>query len=379
MKIGIDARLLSRWHGGSSRYLENMVRELQHIDQENQYYLYSNRDFFLPLEDHRWRKRVHARFPFLPGFIWLQTDAKSMVLRDGLDVFWGAQQGLPLGLPPKLGKVLTVHDFVWRLYPETMALYTYSIHRLFNERWIREADTLIAVSESTARDLEALLRVPKSKIQVVCHGVSPHYQPHDSTAAAQHIARKFRVSENYICTVGTIQPRKNLITLVEAVKILRSRENLRHQLLVAGAKGWKESKIYASVKQHGLTQKDVCFLGFVPEEDMPFLYAGASVFVFPSLYEGFGLPLVEAMACGVPIVASNVPPVPEVVQDGAILVPPMSPEDFAEAITRITTDPELRRGLVERGLKRACHFRWDAAAREMLRVFKEFSRTVESS
>jgi glycosyltransferase involved in cell wall biosynthesis len=378
MKIGVDARLLSDWRGGQSVFLENILREMERLDRENVYYLYSNRDFRLCFNNPRWLKRVASRLGRVPGTVWLQADAKRMVTEDGINVFWGPGQSLPLGLPPTVGKVLTVHDFVWRLYPETMPLYTYAIHRLFHERWIKAADRLIAISGSTARDLESLLGVPRSRIDVVYHGVRPEYRPSDPKAAAGYVAGKYHVSEKYICTVGTIQPRKNLLTLLRAIKILAQRGCLQHQLVVVGAKGWKESAVWTTVKELGLTQGEVRFLGFVPDEDMPTIYSGAEVFVFPSMYEGFGLPLVEAMACGVPMVASEAPPAPELVGDAALLVPPLDPEAFAGAIARITSEPELRATLVAKGLDRAGTFRWDTAAQGTLRVLAESWRAREN-
>lgn len=368
MKIGVDARLLADWRGGQSVFLENILREMERLDQENVYYLYSNRDFPLRFSNPRWQKRVASRLGRVPGTVWLQADARSMAMKDGIDVFWGPGQSLPLGLPRSVGKVLTVHDFVWRLYPRTMPLYTYAIHRLFHERWIREADRLIAISGSTARDLEGLLGVGRSRIDVVYHGVRAEYRPGDAAAAAKYVAGKYQVAEKYICTVGTIQPRKNLLTLLRAMKILPERQRLRYQLVVVGAKGWKESAIWTTVKKLELTEQDVRFLGFVPDEDMPSLYRGAEVFVFPSMYEGFGLPLVEAMACGVPVVASDAPPAPELVGDAALLVPPLEPEAFAAAIARLAADDKLRATLVAKGLERARAFRWDTAAEGTLRV-----------
>jgi len=368
MKIGVDARLLSDWRGGQSVFLENILREMERLDQENVYYLYSNRDFPWRFSNPRWHKRVASWLGRVPGTVWLQADARSMVIKDAIDVFWGPGQSLPLGLPRSVGKVLTVHDFVWRFYPRTMPLYTYAIHRLFHERWIREADRLIAISESTARDLEGLLGVGRSRIDVVYHGVRAEYRPGDAMAAARYVAGKYQVAEKYICTVGTIQPRKNLLTLLRAMKILSERQRLRYQLVVVGAKGWKESAIWTTMKKLELTEEDVRFLGFVSDEDMPSLYRGAEVFVFPSMYEGFGLPLVEAMACGVPMVASDAPPAPELVGDAALLVPPLEPEAFAGAIARLAADDKLRATLVVKGLERARAFRWDTAAEGTLRV-----------
>jgi glycosyltransferase involved in cell wall biosynthesis len=271
-----------------------------------------------------------------------------------------------------------LYDLVWRLYPDTMAFYTRAVHSLFHERWIDSADRVIAISGSTAHDLESLLGVPKSKIQVVHLGVSSDYRPRDPEAAAHYVARKFGVSDNYIFAVGTLQPRKNLSTLIEGVGILQKSGAFTYQLLIAGASGWKTSEINVTVRRCGLTEREVNFLGHVSEEDLPLIYCGARLFVFPSLYEGFGLPLVEAMASGVPIVASNAPPMPEILEDAAILVSPRSPQEFADAIGRVAQDCDLRRTLVLRGLRRASHFRWDTAANHTLNVFEELHHSGQS-
>jgi glycosyltransferase involved in cell wall biosynthesis len=376
MRIGIDARQLSQWKGGGSVYVENLVRTLEQIDTESRYYLYSNREFALPFENLRWTKRVDSSFWFVPGSLWLLTAARSMAIEDRLDIFWGPSQALPLRLPSRMGKVLTIYDLVWRLYPETMPLYTLATHRLFYKRWVRTADRVIAISASTAHDLETLLAIPSAKIQVVHLGVRSDYRVRDPQASAQHVARKFGVSENYIFAVGTIQPRKNLKILVKAASTLLKNGAFDSQLVIAGASGWKTSEIYATVQRCGLTPQEVKFLGYVPDEDLPSMYSGARLFVFPSLYEGFGLPLVEAMASGVPIVASDAPPVPEIVEDAAILVRPESAEAFAHAIGRVLADHELRQRLIERGLRRASHFRWETAAKELLQVFQEVRRNL---
>jgi glycosyltransferase involved in cell wall biosynthesis len=377
MRIGIDARLLSKWTGGGSVYLQNIVSMLEKIDSENTYYLYSNRDLQLPFKNPRWVKRVGSAPSLVPGTFWLQTAARSMAIHDRIDVFWGPNQALPFGLPSGTGKVLTVHDMVWRRFPDTMAAYTRAVHTIFHERWIREADAIIAISQTTAQDLQALLSVPVSKVRVVHHGVQSEYRVRDQKDAAQYIARRFRTSDNYVLSVGTIQPRKNLVTLIEALSILH-RNGQSLQLLIAGASGWKTSEIYVAVRRCGLTEREVNFLGHVSEEDLPLVYCGARLFVFPSLYEGFGLPLVEAMASGVPIVASNALPMPEILEDAAILVSPRNPQEFADAIGRVAQDCDLRRTLGARGLRRASHFRWDAAASQTLQLFEELHHRGQS-
>jgi glycosyltransferase involved in cell wall biosynthesis len=350
--------------------IRSVIEHWREIDCESCYYLYSDRDFELPWEDDRWQKRIRSPLPLLPGTLWLQTVGRRMMIRDRLDIFWGTAAMLPLALPSAVAKVVTIHDLIWPLYSEIVDPFNRCMHWLFVERSVRQADRVIAVSQSTARDLQRVWEVPESKIEVVHHGVSPAYRPQDPRAAAEHVASKYGVSKDYILTVGTLVPHKNLVTLVEAMRILRERRELSFQLLVVGAKGWNSGKLLAAVQRAGFTGRDIRFLGFVPEEDLPMLYSGSCSFVFPSLYEGFGLPLVEAMACGVPIVASNTSSIPEVVRDAALLVPPAQPEAFAEAILRVRSDNDLRRTMTEKGLCQAACFRWEKAARQLLECMR---------
>jgi glycosyltransferase involved in cell wall biosynthesis len=269
-------------------------------------------------------------------------------------------------IPLNVATILTVHDLEWRLHPETMTLKTHLGHRLLVWPSVQQADRIVAVSESTARDLQRVLNSPRSKIEVIHHGVGSAFKPKDPEKAAQYVSGQYGVSKHYALAVGTVQPRKNLVTLVESIKMLRDGAERSFQLLVVGARGWKNTKLDETIRRLGLTGENVRFLGFVPEEDMPMLYSGSCVFVFPSLYEGFGIPLLEAMACGVPVVASNTSSIPEVVGDAALLVPPTQPEAFAEAISRVMSDTDLRRTMIEKGLTRAACFGWDKAARRLL-------------
>ncbi|MGI0134982.1 MAG: glycosyltransferase family 4 protein [Candidatus Micrarchaeaceae archaeon] len=371
MRIGIDVRPLSRPKAGIFRCVSSLLQELQRIDKENSYFLYSDRDFDGIQENSQWRKRVSAGFRLIPGSVWLQSEARKMATEDGADVFWGTAHALPLLLPAGTRNILTVHDVAWATCPENMALYNRCVHHLISGRSIRKSDVVCVPSHSTRESLQRLLGGVAKDIRVVYWGVEDCYFPHDRAVAARYIANKFSTSEDYVCTVGTIEPRKNLPRLIEAFDILRVRYGLQAQLLIAGAHGWKTSLIHRQLVASGLTEREVRFLGYVPEEDMPFLYSGASVFVLPSLYEGFGLPLIEAMACGAPIVASNTSSIPEVVGDAGVLADPYKPEEVAEAIIRFRADPGLRAASVQSGLQRVKRFSWTRAAKEMLSIFCE--------
>ena len=369
MRIGIDARPLSVPAAGVPRVVRGLVRELEKADQANSYYLYSHRDFTLPFGNPRWHKRIGSRVSRLPGIVWFLTEGRRAIREDNLDVFWSAMYIPHLALPSHVSTILTVHDLEWRLYPQTMSRKTYYAHRLLVWPSVQKADRIVSDSESTARDLQLVLHLPASRMEVVHLGVDSAYKPQDRGVAAEYMAGRYGVSKDYVLAVGTVQPRKNLATLVEAWKMLRGRARDDCQLVVAGARGWKTTQLDETIRRLGLTGDEIRFLGIVPEEDLPVLYSGSSVFVFPSLYEGFGLPLVEAMACGVPVIASNTSSVPEVVGDAALLVSPTEPQAFTEAILRVRSDHNLRKALIEKGLSRAAGFRWDRAASQLLDCF----------
>jgi glycosyltransferase involved in cell wall biosynthesis len=372
MRIGIDARPLSVARAGIARVVENVVQELVEQDGSNTYYLYSNRDFQVPCGSAHLRKRVCSRYRFLPGTLWLETGAKTIIRSDDIDVFWGTEHVLPLGLPCSVRKLLTVHDLVRHRHPQTMKAYNRLVSRLLFERSVREADRIVAVSHSTRHDLLNTLDIPEEKVRVIYNGVAPLYAPIDAEYAATMIAEKYGVSRSYVCTVGTVEPRKNIGVLVEATRILRDLSPDSLQLLIAGRAGWRNSKVYEMVEQNRLHEQ-VRFLGYVPDEDLRALYAGAVASVFSSMYEGFGLSLAEAMACGSPVIASDIPVFREIAGGAGILVDAHSPAKFAHATARIQSDAGLRRELIGKGLERARAFRWDTAAREMLNLFEEVS------
>ena len=369
MNIGIDALPLAST-GGITRFLTSTLLELQRIDRENNYFLYSRVDFDLPFENSRWGKRIHRRVPFLLSYMYFRRNGETTPL----DVFWATRHTFPLGLPATTCKIFTVYDLVWCLYPETMHSLNYMWFKLFVSRAIRRANWIVTISESTRKGIVEAFGIDRSKIAVLYPAAESFFASQGRTEAIKHLVAKYGISENYICTVGTIEPRKNLLMLIKAVKILRDRGEFRHQLLIVGPRGWKCEEIYASAKQLELTEQEVKFLGQIPDQDLAAVYSGAALFVYPSLYEGFGIPLLEAMACGTPIVASNAPAIPEVADGAAVLVSPHRAEEIAEAIARVLDDPQLRAKLIDKGSRRAREFQYEATAQRMLYTLGEIAQ-----
>jgi glycosyltransferase involved in cell wall biosynthesis len=283
IRIGVDGRPLCGGGGyaGIYRYLTNLLRELQRVDRSNEYYVYTKDDFAFPLSSPRWQKRILSHQPHRLSSRWGQLGLKNLISRDALDVFWGTFHFFPFGLPPSLPRVLSVYDLGWRRHPGTMSFRNYLTHRLFANSSAFKADHIITISEFTAAELQTF-GVARKKISIVYPAPETAYKPSEQTQAARYIATKYGAREQYICTVGTVEPRKNLVTLLKAMSMLK-KDQWDCQLLVAGASGWKNSAIYETVRKCGLTKNDVLFLGYLAESDMSALYCGARLFVFPSL------------------------------------------------------------------------------------------------
>jgi glycosyltransferase involved in cell wall biosynthesis len=370
VRIGIDAVPLKRQRTGIGNYIYNLVELLPQVAPEHEYFLYSNRKESVASFADPFQARIDEAFRRLPGSFWLLGRCGGLARKDKVDVFWATGTVLPPFLPADTLKIITVYDMVWQLYPETTTSYNLFIQKVCTRKAVAEADLIVVISQTTQDALVASLGVPREKTRLVYPGISQRYKPHDPKKAAEYIASKYGVPSRYMATVGTIEPRKNLRLLIGVLQILKEKAP-GCPLLVVGAKGWKNSDLFREIQASGLTEKEIRFLGYMSDEDMPFFYSGAQVFSFPTLYEGFGLPPVEAMACGSPVVASNADCMPEVLGDAAILESPSDAAGFATAIANVLTDDSLRDAMRARGICRAQRYRPDASARRLLEVFEE--------
>jgi|SRR5579863_1713494 len=374
MRIGIDARPLGKQRTGIGNYIQGLVELLPRTAPQHEYFLYSNRSLNLSSPQGAFQHRIDAAFARCPGSFWALGRGAHLARRDALDVYWATDPILPLRMPGGVLKVITVHDLVWLRYPETSTRYTVLVQSIRVRKAIAEADFVMVNSRSTQEELVRFLNVPKEKIRVVYPGIAERYTPRDPTEAADHISRKYHVPPRYLATVGIVHPRKNQQFLVGVLRILKNKGQLDCPLLIAGPIGWKNSPMFKEIQAAGLTEEDIRFLGYIPDEDMPSFYSGAQAFLFPTLYEGFGLPPVEAMACGTPVIASDAPCMPEVLGDAAILEPLTSHERFATAILRVLADSQLRGVLQARGLLRALHFRNQISVKQLLEILETVAK-----
>ena len=265
-------------------------------------------------------------------------------------------------------KVVTVCDAFPYVTPKTSTALENLVFRLWLPIALRKADAVITISECSRNDIAQYLPVPKEKIFVTPISSSPAYRPLP-VEAVQPVLEKLTIPRPYILYVGSLEPRKNLLRLLQACARLREKHQDWHLVIVGARNFWKNVPVVETVEELAL-KPWVHFTGFVEEEDLPALYNGADLFVFPSLYEGFGLPPLEAMACGTPVVTSNSSSLPEVVGDAAIMVDPYDVDAIADAMARVLDDPALADDLRQRGLARAGQFSWERMAQETIKVYQ---------
>lgn len=367
MLIGIDAsRAVSSKWGGPENYSYYLIRALEKVDKRNSYRLYINSKPPRTLgigDNFEIRSLMWPRFYTQGGLAWECMHRQP-------DLLFVPAHTIPVLRRPSLKTVVTIHD----LAAQYLEQYYKFPGRLYlnkaTEYCAKNASHIIAVSESTKRDLVQQFSVPGEKITVVYEGYDRDVFRPRALSESLALAKKYNFSKEYLLTVGTVQPRKNYKRLIKAFSSV-SKQYPELNLVIVGKKGWLCEDIYKLPRQLHISQ-NVHFLGHVPDNELPILYSGAKAFVFPSLYEGFGLAPLEAMACGAPVVISDVSSLPEVGGDAATYVVPTSVASIEKGIrTVLSAKPGEREKLVEVSLLRASKFSWEQAAKETVGVFKK--------
>lgn len=374
-RIGLDVTAALTQGGGIGRYTRELVRALVELDNGRfSFHLFAARQTRPPAVpdplpagprihyktaplDERWLYRLWYRAR-LPAPVQWATGP--------LDLFHSPDFVLPPvggGIPT----LLTVHDLSFVHYP---AVYPESLVNYLNRvvPWsIGRATHVLADSAATRRDLMAIWQVPAEKITVLYSGVDGQFQRVEDKATLTAVRTRYNLGDApYLLTVGTVQPRKNYQMLIRAFAPIAAA--WPHNLVIAGGKGWLYQEMLDEVARQGLEGR-VRFIGFVDDPDLPALYSGAALFLFPSLYEGFGLPLLEAMQCGVPVLTSDASSLPEVVGETAVLLSPHTPTLWTDALHALLSDPEHRHQLSAAGPLRAAQFTWQKAARQLLQLY----------
>lgn len=268
--------------------------------------------------------------------------------------------------------VLTVHDLIFERYPAHHTWRNVQFLKRAMPTFVRAADVVIAVSEHTKRDLVELYRTPPAKIRVIYEGIDAHFAPAPPDAVSA-VRNRYGLARPYLLMVGTLEPRKNHVTTMAALARLKA-AGQDVTLAVVGGQGWLFEPVQRRVAELGL-ENDVVFTGYVPDADLPALYTGAACALAPSLYEGFGFPVLEAMACGAPVICSQASSLPELAGDAAILIHPTDDEALAAAVTRVLSAPDLAASMRAKGLAQAARFTWHACAHETADVYAALTDT----
>jgi len=366
MLIGIDAsRAVLAQRTGTENYSYQLIRRLLTLDTTHRYRLYFN----APPEAGLFPAVPHAEQRIVPfPRLWTHARLSWEMWRDPPDVLFVPAHVLPLIHPRH--SVVTVHDLGYLYYPEAHTPLSRLYLDVSTRYNARAASYVIADSEATRQDLIRHYGAEAGKITVVYPGCSEEFRPICDAEALHKTRERYRLPDSYILHVGTLHPRKNLVRLVEAYALLRQSalaKSTLPDLVIAGKKGWLYNHIFQRVEELDITTH-VHFPGYVSQEDLPALLSGAQLLVMPSLYEGFGLPVLEAMACGTPVVCSNTSSLPEVAGDAALLAEPLDTEGIAEAMGRLLRDTALRDGLIQRGFHQASRFTWEDCARGALEI-----------
>jgi glycosyltransferase involved in cell wall biosynthesis len=359
-RIGIDLTSLPGVKGGVAFYLDGLMEGLQRIDAHNDYCLMmrENQQYDLLRGAPNFRA-VRIGLSSRPSRLaWEQTGLPRLARDLRLDVLHSPHYTRPLRKLP-CASVVGIMDLTFFELPEYHTLLKRTFFRAMIPAAARRADRIITISNSTRNDAIKWLGLDAARIDVTPLAVSPDYRADVPPASIGQVRARYGLPASYVLYVGRLEPRKNLPRLVDAYEKLVRRSPAAPRLVLAGAPGWHWRETEASIRRLGSTVKT---LGYVPEVDLPALYAGAVVFLYPSLYEGFGIPVLEALACGVPTITSSRSATAEVAGDAAELVDPHDADDIARALSRLLEDPARREELRRRGLARAAEYSWDRTA-----------------
>lgn len=363
LRIAILADPLDRQYAGIHVYTRELIRSLAQINQQHEIFIIRpdrQGDIagvteivvpILPIPGHQ-SFRLFVQIPFL-----LRKAKIDIVIEPG---HFG-----PFNLPERIKRITVIHDLTPLLFPQLHTFLGQFLQKIFLPGILKRADHILVNSAYTQSDLIKFFPFCKGKSTVTLLGKEALYQPDYQ----QEVLVKYGIQQPYILFTGTIEPRKNLLTLLKAFELFKAASQLPHQLVWVGKSGWKNKEILHRISTSPF-REDIIQTGYVPKEDLPPLYSQAAVFVYPSLYEGFGLPVLEAMACGAPVVVSNTSSLPEIGGDAALYFDPLDAQALADCLLSLANDPDFRKKKAKESLIQAAKFDWAKTARQSLEVIE---------
>lgn len=400
MRIGIDARTILNPEKGEAagigHYTYQLIRHLLIIDKENDYFLF----FDKRVQQKRLRKfeQKNVRFRFFPFISYkrfLPSAYRNFLItafisRENLDIFHSPIPSLPRGY--KAPTVITVHDLTIYKFPELYTEKELIFLKSDISAAVRSAEGIIAVSQSTKKDLNEIFGISAEKIKVIYHGIDARFFRKCASEEIKKVKKRYGIKKEYLLFLGTLEPRKNILRIVEAYERFRDRlvhlpqlkpedqikENLKgysvdYQLVLAGQPGSHFEEIKKRIDESKY-KDDIILPGYIDADDLDQLFEGAKLFIFPTLYEGFGIPVIEAMANGVPVITSNISSLPEIAQGRAILVNPFNVAEISQAIFDLLTNKQLYNEISQKGREKAMEFDWEKTAKETLNFYKEIAK-----
>lgn len=370
VKIGIDARAAIWYRGtGIGTYTYQLLRSL-YLLQQNQF----SWRFFWPGDEYRdldiASDAIFNSIEKNKDKFWEEIHIPACISNEKIDLYHVPQNGIGLPKAEQCPLVVTIHDLIPYIYPETVGKGYLKVFLQEMPGIVERAAHIITVSECSKQDLIRILKVPSDKITVTYEAPEPIYQPMPEAEARAFVKDHYGIFDRYILYIGGFSPRKNVKGLINAFKEIRHEVGFPLKLVLVGKQVREYGDLVVLIEALGL-QEDVIWTGFAPVEDLPYFYSAAEIFVYPSFYEGFGLPPLEAMACATPTIVASSSSIPEVVAEGAELFNPFDSMELAEKLYLLLTDTEKRRQLGQKGLERARQFSWQKTAIETLEVYRK--------
>lgn len=350
---------------GIGRYTNNLVTNLLKIDKDNNYFLFSQKR--LP-ERLRYKFSVYKNYHLIESNnpitqLWLQSVIPYLLKKYQIDIFHSSNSTNFIG---NVKRIVTIHDVIYKRYPQYFTKKT--IVNLQIALWMvrKKAHHVIANSEATRNDIIKFLKIPESKIKVIYLGVDDNFKIIKNEDLLNRIGKKYGLIKKFILSIGTLEPRKNILTILRAFYKTKARND--YKLVLVGKRGWFFKEIFRLINQLKMEQ-DVKYLGYIDDVELPLILNLASLFVYIPFFEGFGLPVLEVMKCGVPVITSNVSSIPEIINGAGILVSPTNIDELAQKIDLVLEDKKLQQNMISKGLKQVQKYSWEKAANETMELF----------
>lgn len=373
MKIGIDGRA-SKWYRGTGigTYTYQLINNFNLLDEKNSYLLFmpNSNNIDIKFKNNFTTQKISKN---VENNFWDQVNIPNILTNKYIDIYHVPQNGVGLPKNKKCSLVITLHDVIPYKMPETVSD---NYLRIFHEeipKIVDLCDGIITVSNYSKEDIKKTFNIRSEKIFVTHLAGEDIYKPLDRKLCKNLISNKYKLSDDFILYVGGFSPRKNIIGLINAFSILRTKYKKPIKLIIAGKQG-KSYDLYKDRVEELSLKSNVIFPGFIPLEDLPYFYNACEVFVYPSFYEGFGLPPIEAMSCGAPVITSNITSIPEVVNNSALLIDPYNSHSIANAMQEILENPTLKHLLKKKGYTRSLNFNWQKTALKTLKIYKDICK-----